>query len=189
LKVRLAQLKQLADQFGPRAINWRFDPICHFKTGEGNVQDNLDNLDRIAAKAAEFGIERCITSFMDPYRKIEKRLADLQDFSFSDPPLKTKQEIILKMEAMLASENMRLMLCCEKAVLEGLPSTSTVAQSACIPNDLLIELFGGSLSLKRDSGQRIQQGCGCNVSVDIGIYHQHPCYHNCLFCYANPTPK
>jgi DNA repair photolyase len=189
LSARLAQLKQLADQFGPRTINWRFDPICHFKTGEGNVQDNLDDLDQIAAKAAESGIERCITSFMDPYHKIEKRLANLPGFSFSDPPLKTRQEIILKMEKMLTSKKMRLMLCCEKEVLEGLPDNSTVTQSACIPNDLLMELFGGRLSLKRDSGQRVQKGCGCKVSVDIGVYHQHPCYHNCLFCYANPTPK
>ena len=42
---------------------------------------------------------------------------------------------------------------------------------------------------RRDTGQRVQKGCGCKVSVDIGVYHQHPCYHNCLFCYANPTPK
>ena len=189
LSVRLAQLKQLADQFGPRAINWRFDPICQFNTGDGNVQDNLDNLDQIAAKAAEFGIERCISSFMDHYRKIEKRMTNLPGFSFSDPPLKTKLEIILKIEKMLTSKKIRLMLCCEKEVLESLPDNSTVAQSACIPNDLLIELFGGSLSMKRDSGQRIEKGCGCKVSVDIGVYQEHPCYHNCLFCYANPTPK
>ncbi|MEE9497365.1 MAG: DUF1848 family protein [Desulfobacterales bacterium] len=31
--------------------------------------------------------------------------------------------------------------------------------------------------------------CGCKISVDIGSYHHHPCYHNCLFCYANPTSR
>ena len=189
LDVRLDQLKQLGEQFGPRAINWRFDPICFFKIGDGRVQDSLSDLPRIAAKAAEFGIKRCITSFMDPYPKIEKRLANLPDFSFSYPPLKTKRQIILKMEKILAAEKIKLMLCCEKDVLDGLPDSTSVTQSACIPNDLLVKLFGGNLSLRRDTGQRIQKGCGCKVSVDIGVYHQHPCYHNCLFCYANPTPR
>ena len=96
LDVRLDQLKQLCDQFGSREVNWRFDPICFFKTREGIVQDNLSDLDLITEKAAELGIKRCITSFMDPYPKIQKRLAALPGFSFSDPQLKTKKEIILK---------------------------------------------------------------------------------------------
>jgi hypothetical protein len=170
-------------------VNWRFDPICFFKWGDGRLQDNLNDLDRIAAKAAEFGIERCITSFMDPYPKIRKRLVRQAGFSFSDPPLKTKQQIILGMEKILASKKIKLMLCCEKEVLDGMPDNTSVTQSACIPNDLLITLFGGNLCLRRDTGQRIQKGCGCKVSVDIGIYHQHPCYHNCLFCYANPSSR
>jgi hypothetical protein len=191
LEVRLDQLKQLCERFGSRAINWRFDPICFFKTRshDGGIQDNLNDLDRIAEKAAEHGIKRCITSFMDPYPKIEKRLAALPGFSFSDPPIETKKQIVLNMEKVLASGNINLKLCCEKDVLDALPDNTSVTQSACIPSDLLMELFGGNPTLKKDTGQRIQKGCGCRVSVDIGSYHQHPCYHNCLFCYANPTSK
>ncbi|MGD8270946.1 MAG: DUF1848 domain-containing protein [Desulfobacterales bacterium] len=186
---RLDQLEQLGDQFGPQAINWRFDPICFFELGDGKTQNNLSHLKCIAAKAADIGIKRCITSFMDPYRKIQKRLAHLPGFSFTDPPLKKKRQIILKMEKTVAAHQIKLMLCCEKDILDELPKNTSVTQSACIDNDLLKTLFGGNLSLHRDSGQRIQKGCGCKVSVDIGVYHQHPCYHNCLFCYANPTLK
>jgi hypothetical protein len=93
------------------------------------------------------------------------------------------------MERTLTAGKIDLRLCCEKEVLAALPSDSTVTESACIPNDLLVALFGGTLSLKKDTGQRIQKGCGCKVSVDVGSYHLHPCYHNCLFCYANPTSK
>jgi len=191
LDVRLEQLEQLCDQFGSRAVNWRFDPICFFKTRSGNgiVQDNLSDLGRIAEKAARVGIKRCITSFMDAYPKIEKRLAALPDFSFSDPPLKIKRQIILKIEKILARGNINLKLCCEKDVLDALPDNTSVTQSACIPNDLMMELFGGNLNLRKDTGQRIQKGCGCKISVDIGSYQQHPCYHNCLFCYANPTAR
>ena len=191
LDVRFDQLKQLCDQFGSRAVNWRFDPICFFKTHthDGIVQDNLSDLERIADTAAKLGIKRCITSFMDSYPKIEKRLADLPGFSFSDPPLKIKRQIILKIEKILACGNINLKLCCEKDVLHALPENTTVSQSACIPGDLLAELFGGNLALKKDTGQRIKKGCGCSVSADIGTYHQHPCFHNCLFCYANPTAR
>lgn len=190
LDIHLEQLVQLCDQFGPGAINWRFDPICFFKTRQqkGVVQDNLGDLERIAEKAAEAGIKRCITSFMDAYPKIDKRLEALPGFSFFDPPLKKKSRIILKIEKILASGQIDLKLCCEKEVLNALPATTSVSQSACIPNDLLMEIFGGNLDLKKDAGQRIQKGCGCKKSVDIGSYQQHPCYHNCLFCYANPTP-
>jgi hypothetical protein len=189
LEVRLAQLEQLCDRFGARAINWRFDPICYFRTPIGMVEDNLDDLNRIAEKAAECGIRRCITSFMDLYPKIKSRLTTTMNFSFSDPPLKIKKEIILKIEQTLIAAGINLKLCCEKEVLGALPATTTVTESSCIPNDLLVELYGGSLSLKKDTGQRVQKGCGCKVSVDIGSYHHQPCYHNCLFCYANPASR
>ena len=189
LGVRLDKLKQLCDQFGSRAISWRFDPICFFKTHNRIVQDNLGDLDRIAERAAEYGVKRCITSFMDHYPKIAKRLVGLPGFSFFDPPLKTKRQVVLQIEKRLACCNINLKLCCEKDVLDALPANTSVSQSACIPSELLMELFGGNLALRKDTGQRIQKGCGCNVSVDIGSYHQHPCYHNCLFCYANPTSK
>jgi hypothetical protein len=189
LDVRLDQLRELGEQFGPSAINWRFDPVCFFKIGAGKPQNNLSDLRKIAAKAAAVGIRRCISSFLDPYSKIERRLVNHPDFSFWNPPLETKLQIIRKIERILASENIKLMLCCEKEVLSQLPESASVTQASCIPNDLLVALFGGTLSLKRDSGQRINKGCGCKVSVDIGAYHQHPCYHNCLYCYANPTSK
>ncbi len=189
LAVRLSQLKQLCNRFGPRTINWRFDPICFFKDPTGRVKDNLGDLSLIAQTAAELGIKRCITSFMDRYPKIDRRLTARPGFSFIDPPLDAKRHTVIKMEQVLTSAKIGLMLCCEKEVAEMLPNGSTVTQSACIPNELLMELFGGKLSCRRDTGQRIQKGCGCRVSMDIGDYRLHPCYHNCLFCYANPTSK
>jgi Domain of unknown function (DUF1848) len=189
LDIRLKQLEQLCDRCGPGVINWRFDPICFFRTRQGGLQDNLNDLKRITARAAECGIERCITSFLDFYPKIDKRSAALPDFSFSDPPLGTKKTTILKIEQLLAAHKINLKLCCEKEVMDALPEDSSVAESSCIPNDLLVKLFGGNLSLKKDTGQRIRQGCGCKVSVDIGSYDRQACFHNCLFCYANPASK
>ena len=186
LTQRLNQLEYLCGNFGARCINWRFDPICFYKTKNEGIKDNLQDLPVIARRASKYGIRRCITSFMDDYRKIRKRIALIPGFSFIDPPMDKKKEIILRMEEKLTAEKIALYTCCEKELIDILPATSCIKKSSCIPNDLLIKIYGGSLSLKKDAGQRIKHGCGCMTSVDIGSYNLHPCYHNCLFCYANP---
>lgn len=186
---RLAQLEFLCRHFSPAAINWRFDPICFFEIRNYGIRNNLQDFGQIADSAADQGIARCITSFMDDYPKIKRRISSIPNFRFVDPPLGEKKEIILSMEAALAAKKIRLYTCCEKELLKALPNDCGVLQSSCIPNDLLDKLYGGNLSLKRDTGQRVSAGCGCKVSADIGSYRQHPCYHNCLFCYANPTSE
>ncbi len=186
LKTRLEQLGELCRRFGPRAINWRFDPICFYRNGEGAIADNLADFSRIADVAADSGIERCITSFMDNYAKIRRRIASLPEFQFLYPSLAQCCEIVMGLAAELARKSIRLFLCCEKDLLNSLPAGSGVQAASCIPNDLLIELYGGRLSQQKDSGQRTSAGCGCKISVDIGSYREQPCRHGCLFCYANP---
>ena len=187
LNERLGQLADLCRQYGPRAVNWRFDPICFYETGPGVLRDNLKDFSLIAGQAAKSKISRCITSFMDHYPKISRRLASRPGFEFIDPPLSEKVNAILEMESQLADQSISLTTCCEKDVIQALPATSAVTPSSCIPNDLLMELYSGRLSLRKDTGQRLKAGCGCKESADIGSYRQQPCYHNCLFCYANPT--
>jgi len=187
LKQRLDQLRDLCRDYDPRSINWRFDPICFFEFKQNAIKDNLHDFSRIAAWASQCGVSRCITSFMDHYAKIKKRIKSIPGFSFIDPNLSEKIEILLKMEKELSEKKIDLYTCCEKEVLDALPSGSNIKKSSCIPNDLFVKICGGDLSFKRDTGQRSSKGCGCMISVDIGSYHLHPCYHNCLFCYANPT--
>lgn len=189
LKQRLDQLRDLCCNFDPRSINWRFDPICFFGFEQNVIKDNLHDFSRIATWVSRHGVTRCITSFMDHYAKVGRRIASKSGFFFVDPSLSEKIELLLKLEKVLSEKNIGLYTCCEKAVLDALPSGSNIKKSSCIPNNLFIEIFGGYLSVKKDSGQRVKDGCGCMVSVDIGSYRHHPCYHNCLFCYANPSPK
>ena len=187
LKQRLDQLKNLSQHYDPRSINWRFDPICFFEFNQNGIRDNLCDFSRIAAWASQCGVTRCITSFMDHYAKIDKRIKSIPGFSFIDPILSEKITTLLEMEKELSEKNVELYTCCEKDVLNALPSGSNIKKSSCIPNDLFVRIFGGDLSFKKDTGQRSSKGCGCMISADVGSYHLHPCYHNCLFCYANPT--
>lgn len=187
LEKRIRQLEYLCKNFGAGSISWRFDPVCFYKTKGGKIHDNLHDFNYISSKVSRSGIKRCITSFMDDYHKIRKRTAKIPDFAFIDPPMETKSKIVLKMKDELSDKNISLHTCCEKELLSILPENSGITKSSCVPNNLFTELFGGHLSLGKDSGQRIKNGCGCKVSVDIGSYSLHPCYHNCLFCYANPA--
>ena len=184
---RLSQLDYLCRCFDARTVNWRFDPVCFFKFNGKGIQNNMNDFNFIADRAAQCGVTRCITSFMDHYPKIQKRVASLPEFSFVDPSLEKKKDVLIEMEAALSEKNINLYTCCEQHVLEILPLNSKVKRASCIPNDVFVELFGGNLSYRKDKGQRVKQGCGCMISVDIGSYNRHPCYHNCLFCYANPS--
>ncbi|MFO7840113.1 MAG: DUF1848 domain-containing protein [Desulfosalsimonadaceae bacterium] len=186
LEARLQTLAGLCERFGPECINWRFDPVCFFSPPGRPIQNNLADFPAIAETAATLGVCRCITSFMDHYPKIEKRIARLPGFFFHDPPLEKKAGIIRWMEKILRPLGIDLFTCCESRVLAALGPDTEVQASACISGRLLMELFGGNVSLRRDSGQRVKQGCGCTASRDIGSYSDQPCQHNCLFCYANP---
>ena len=187
LEKRVKQLGALAGQFGARAISWRFDPLSFFTTGDGKHGDNLADFPEIAAAAFDVGIERCITSFMDFYPKIEKRVKKMDGFAFHDPPIEKKIDILYQMQDTLAPYGIELQTCCERALLDKLPRDLSVKASACVPNKLLEALYGKGVSLRKDAGQRVKAGCGCGVSVDIGSYREHPCGHRCLYCYARPA--
>jgi hypothetical protein len=187
LEERLAQLEYLCDQYGPEAINWRFDPVCFYRTEIHEIEDNLKDFPTIAKKAAVMGIRRCITSFMDMYPKIRKRLTRQPGLEFIPVSMEKKIEVLKDMSRALGHLGISLQTCCEKKLLEQVAVDLPISKSTCIPNDLIMKLFGGRVSLGKDSGQRVKAGCGCFKSVDIGSYNRQPCYHRCLYCYANPA--
>ncbi|MBI9073877.1 MAG: DUF1848 domain-containing protein [Desulfatibacillum sp.] len=186
LDLRLKQLGQLAELFGPKAITWRFDPICYYRAGNRSGH-NLGDLEKIADKAAACGVTRCVTSFVDVYRKIVTRTGAMGNFSFTPMEPMRQAEILVSMHDILGDRGISLHTCCEKSVQDGLPKNSGIRPHACIDHHLLEELFGPGLSGKRDKGQRGPQGCGCMESRDVGSYALHPCPHSCLYCYANPA--
>lgn len=186
LSRRLEQLEILCRRYDPRAVAWRFDPICFFRISGGAVADNTEDFERIARRAADCGVRRCITSFVDDYAKVRRRADRLPGFAFVQPDTGRKHALLQHMQGVCAALRMKLETCCEKTLLDTLSPGSGIRPSACIPAALIMEIYGGRLSLKRDAGQRVKQGCGCRESIDIGSYDLHPCYHNCLFCYANP---
>ena len=183
---RLRQLKELAVRFDPRCIFWRFDPVCLYRRSPtAAIEDNLDQLARIAAAASRLGLGLCVTSFVDLYPKVQRR-ARRAGIIFEDPPPEIKAAILQRMANTLRDRGIRLQTCCEKDIQAYLATDSGIQSGACIPGDQLAQLYGPGFKRQRDRGQRTRAGCGCNVAIDIGSYHRQPCYHNCLFCYARP---
>jgi hypothetical protein len=184
---RLEQVEKLCSRFGPRTVQWRFDPICFYQTGTGKDENNLGEFEAIARFLAQRGVSRCVTSFMDFYAKIGRRPLPVPDFKWVEPPLEKKIEVISHMGKVLKDLGINFYLCCEKQVYDSLCPDVGVLPGQCIPNRYLVEIFGGRLSFQKDAGQRRQKGCGCMASKDIGGYDDQPCFHNCLYCYANPS--
>jgi hypothetical protein len=187
LDQRLDQVAYLCDTYTPACVQWRFDPICCFHGPDGCASDNFGHFEVIAQRIAALGVPTCITSFVDLYRKVLRRMRAHSHLTLFDPPLEQKIARLQEMETCLSGLGMGLRLCCEKQIIDALPADTGIQPSACIPGPLLVKLYGPGISLKKDPGQRASAGCGCTVSRDIGSYHLHPCYHNCLFCYANPA--
>jgi hypothetical protein len=205
LNQRLDQLEALANRFGCESVSWRFDPICFYtltQTGllpkkinsqkeQKKLHNNLDDFNKIAGHAADLGIQKCVTSFFDSYKKIDRRLARLKEhhqteLTFSQPSFEKKRKIIQQMLNTLIPKGIDLYLCCERELFSSLSDHSHLHGNACIDGRNLKALFGGTPEVKRDYGQRARLGCQCTQAVDIGSYTRHPCFHNCLFCYANP---
>lgn len=196
LEKRLEQLEQLCSVFAPETISWRFDPVCFYQTPDKNQdkiheENNLSDFTMIAEKASKLGIKKCVTSFLDHYPKIQKRIEFLHKKNhgiafFVNPSMNRKKKVIQQMEKHLASKGIGLYLCCENQVFSNLDPHTKVLENACVDGNLFKKIFGENPETKRDFGQRAKQGCKCTKSIDIGLYDEHPCFHNCLFCYANP---
>jgi hypothetical protein len=187
LEERLGQMAALVQAFGPATVAWRFDPICFYRDNGNDIHDNLADFGRIAEHAGALGIPRCITSFRDDYAKIARRTAHLPGMAFLDPPIARKTALLIELANTLASHGIRLETCCEAQVMAALPPAARIDSASCIPGALLMSLYGGRVSTRRDGGQRVKKGCGCSLSADVGDYRRHPCFHNCLYCYAQPS--
>ncbi len=202
LEKRLGQLEALVRCHGPDKIAWRFGPICFYEDEQGNTGSNLDDFAEIARCAGKLGIGNCVVSFYDPYPKVETR----QQFLFSRskktvrmiiPDTARKIRIIRRMADHIKPCKMTLALCSEKELFSAIcpepdlfslpdrePAPGNLVENACIDGRLLQKLYGGHPCLERDKNQRMAAGCRCTQAVDIGSYEDHPCSHNCLFCYA-----
>jgi len=181
---RLEQLKELVSLYGSKAVRWRFDPIVVWED-DGKVSDNLHGLIPISQKVARLGIRDVTVSFMDRYRKIDRRARARGDkFRFVYPTIREQIEAFRKKAEILAEMGFTIHTCCEPGLASSdLPG---LRPGRCIDAPLLSEVTGLSFPSDPDRGQRKSAGCLCHKSIDIGCYTHHRCPGKCLYCYARP---
>lgn len=172
-------LEKMADTFGPDKIFLRFDPIVFYMDEKNNLKNNLKDFPYILKRAAQCQISSITISFTDLYKKVLNRTKKT-NILFINPENAKKIEVIEKMGTEAKKYNIELNLCCET-----IPGIKKLKKKPCIFTEYINKTFNQSLIHKKDPGQR--KDCLCSISKDIGSYTDHPCHHNCLYCYARPS--
>jgi DNA repair photolyase len=173
------KLPALIDFLGsPERLALRYDPLIDVIYQDKNRISNIDlNLfEHVLNRAYALGIKRVIVSYVTLYQKVRKRLTQ-NGFEIREHPI---EEIIdfIKNKMMPQTEKLGMEL--STCVLPDLTTRG------CIDGTTLIKLhpLRETCSLSKDKSQR--ETCHCTKSKDIGQWFA--CYHNCLYCYGNPTP-
>lgn len=167
--------KALSDQVGPEKVIWRYDPI---------VLSNQTNPDFHRAKFKAIATElkgytkRAVISIVDIYKSITSRMRRLESSGMTLIPAEGQHlpDLARSLVEIAASHDMHLVSCAEELDLRPFG----VQAGKCIDDELIAEIFGLTVTHKKDPNQR--EACGCVLSKDIGMYDT--CPFNCVYCYA-----
>ncbi|MCZ6859570.1 MAG: DUF1848 domain-containing protein [Alphaproteobacteria bacterium] len=168
------QVRSIAEQFGPRAVVWRYDPILD--TTLTQPAWHRENFARLAG-ALEGAVNEVVVSWATIYRKTKRNLgaaANKHGFEWRDPVPKDKRALIADLAAIAAQYGMQLTLCAQPELV-----FSGIEPARCIDAARLSDVAGRAIPAKT-KGNR--PGCACAQSRDIGAYDT--CPHGCVYCYA-----
>ncbi len=175
VEVRIGTFRKLAELIGPEKVIWRYDPIVIGKdTSQGF---HLQTYEKIATRLYGF-TRRSIISFVDYYRKIQKRVDRIENtgHKIEMPNMETMISICKEFAEISHSYGMDIYSCAEDNDFQSYG----VRPSKCVDDELIASLFDVSVTGKKDSTQR--KNCHCVESRDIGSYNS--CINRCVYCYA-----
>ncbi len=172
-----AAFDALADAL-PGRVTWRYDPVA---LTEATPPDHHRRMfGRLAARLAG-RTDRVVVSFVEPYRKIAKRMAALAQEGYAPLLRDTAAEIRLlaDMRDMAEACGMRLFTCSQPEAF----ASAGIAPARCIDPDWIESRIGKPVVRTKDANQRPR--CGCAPSKDIGAYDT--CLFGCRYCYATSS--
>ena len=155
----------LSSRIGKNRIVWRYDPIL--VSGAYTADFHASAFARLADSLRD-KVRGVVISFIDRYPGAKNNYGDMADGE--------KLEIAGRISSLAAERGLCVSACCEALDFGSLP----IAKARCIDPDIIKEIVGGPVRLKKVIGQRA--GCGCAASVDIGAYST--CLGGCAYCYA-----
>lgn len=156
---------RLSEQIGSERVDWRFDPVM--VTERYPVDWHLRKFEDLCRKLHGH-TERCIISFIDPYRHLGSEWRGMSAESI--------RETASGLARIAECYGLPLYTCAEEIEL----SEFGIRHAACIDPKKVEKVAGFPIVSKKDPGQR--PACGCMASVDIGMYDT--CGHGCRYCYA-----
>ncbi|MCB9450992.1 MAG: DUF1848 domain-containing protein [Anaerolineaceae bacterium] len=170
----VAQVRQVAADYGERVAVWRYDPILF--TSLTPPDFHRENFTRLAAALAG-AVDEVVISFAQIYRKTRRNLdwaAARFGFTWEDPPDAVKLALAAELAAIAHQHGMQLTVCSQSQyVVPG------AAAARCIDAGRLADVIGRPV---RAPVKGNRPDCACHLSRDIGAYDT--CPHGCVYCYA-----
>lgn len=163
--------KELSLKIGADKVIWRFDPILI--TDKIDVAYHIKYFEELAKRLEGF-TSRCVISFVDLYKKT---VTNTKPLNMREPSESEMRLLAEKLVEIAKKHNIQVQSCAENINLEE----QGVEHGCCIDPQLIEEICGYHIDVKKDKNQRKE--CGCVESIDIGAYNT--CCHACAYCYAN----
>ena len=167
----IAAFKELSELIGAERVIWRYDPILFSQ--KYNPEYHIKWFRYIAGQLSGY-TDRCIISFLDAYKKIERNISSL---GIVTPSREMISRLVNEMKAASEQHGLELLSCAEVRDL----TRFGVRRNKCIDDKLISAVTGRRIVHRKDKNQRDE--CLCTESVDIGAYNS--CPHFCSYCYAN----
>jgi hypothetical protein len=170
------QAIQVAREYGPKALVWRYDPIIF--SSETPPKSHLENFEWLAARL-EGATDEVVVSFAQIYRKTKRNMdwASREfGFTWTDPDDQAKRSLMRDLSELARLHRMQLTLCSQPYLLE--PSLG-VPEARCVDARRISTLAGRDIQAALKGARK---ECGCFESKDIGDYDT--CPHGCVYCYA-----
>jgi hypothetical protein len=167
-------LKRLSDEFGPKAVVWRYDPIL--VSSLTPPEHHLHSFGALA-RALEGSVDEVVVSFAHFYQKTRRNLAAAAReayFTFEDPEVEEKRHLLSSLVETAAQHGLRLSICSQSALL-----VPGAVEAQCVDARRL-EAAGAKRIGAPVAGNR--EDCKCFQSKDIGEYDT--CPHGCVYCYS-----
>lgn len=166
-------LIELSNIVGRNKVAWRYDPLLY--TYYYNLEYHKRCFEYITKKIHPY-IDRCVFSFIDLYKKLERNMPEIIPFTRDD-----KDDLAKTLGGIASKYNMKLQSCATDIDY----SEYNIINDACRN----LKLFGNANNIKfknlKHKGDR--QHCHCIETRDIGEYDT--CLNGCKYCYANTNPK
>ena len=157
---------ELSEKTSSERTVWRYDPI--FIDEKHSVEWHIEKF-YLMSDILKTYTERCIISFLDPYKNIGNHFRGLTNSEMN--------RIASEFSEIARKCDLALFTCAEVIDL----SQYGIAHASCIDKSLIEQTIRSPIKAKLASSQR--EPCFCIESIDIGVYDT--CSNGCAYCYAN----